>query len=213
MAEGSPTLRINRVAVPIGNLGFGQRAAIWVQGCTIACPGCIARHTWNRKGGEVMPVAELAELIELLEARGDRLDGLTISGGEPLEQADPVFELVHTLRNRAWLGPDRDVLVYSGLEAHELDRRFGSRLEAFDVIVAGPYLDDNSSDGLMGSRNQQVLAMTELGQKRYSGVAQPRRPMEGLSNGDVVLLSGIPDADTNARFASLLAEYGLRMVR
>lgn len=43
-------IAINKIHFPVSTLGFGQRLGIWFQGCSIRCPGCISRDTWE--GGE-----------------------------------------------------------------------------------------------------------------------------------------------------------------
>ena len=146
-ADPPAMIRLNRIAMPVASLGFGNRAVIWVQGCTIGCLGCISRHTWNRKGGEEIAVEALIELLGRQEARIGTLDGLTISGGEPMEQAEAVFALVKELRERNWLDSTRDVLVYSGLSAASLNDRFGTQLGQFDAMVAGPFERDSPGQG------------------------------------------------------------------
>jgi hypothetical protein len=43
MTAGTTTLRLNRMHHPVTTLGYGTRAGIWVQGCTIGCPGSAPR--------------------------------------------------------------------------------------------------------------------------------------------------------------------------
>ena len=43
--------------------GPGERACIWVQGCSIQCPGCAVPWTWPKEGGTDHVVEELAETI------------------------------------------------------------------------------------------------------------------------------------------------------
>ena len=205
-------IRLNRIAMPVGSLGFGQRAVIWVQGCTIGCPGCISRHTWNRKGGEEIALDALIELLGRQEARSGPFDGLTISGGEPMEQAKAVFMLVERLRDRNWLGPTRDVLVYSGLGAAALNDRFGSRLDLFDAMVAGPFKRRIPGHGLAGSGNQRIIPLTALGQARYIGEPQALWPLEGVVNDDILLLAGVPHRGETEQFRILLEEQGVRLV-
>ena len=212
LADPFAAIRLNRIAMPVGSLGFGQRAVIWVQGCTIGCPGCISRHTWSRKGGEVLALDDLIELIGLQEARTGPLDGLTISGGEPMEQADAVFLLVEKLRDRNWLGHARDVLVYSGLGAAALSDRFGPQLGLFDAMVAEPFQRHILGHGLAGSGNQRIIPQTALGQARYISEPLARRPLEGVVNDDILLLAGVPLREETEQFRILLEGHGVRLV-
>ena len=203
------TIRLNRIAIPVGNLGYGRRAVIWVQGCTIACPGCISRHTWNRKGGEVMMVSELAELIQLSELRSGHLDGVTITGGEPSEQAGAVRTLVGLLRGDSWLGGARDVLLYSGREWADLVPLGLTESKLFDAVVAGPYVDALPRQTLAGSSNQQLVPLTPLGALRYTDSGDRPAPLEGVWDGDQLLLAGISSPADHAQFRKLLAENGI----
>ncbi|MBZ0237815.1 MAG: radical SAM protein, partial [Deltaproteobacteria bacterium] len=60
--------------------GPGTRFVIWMQGCSLGCPGCFNPTTHAPAGGELVDTAAL--LAEVAATRG--LDGLTLSGGEPL---------------------------------------------------------------------------------------------------------------------------------
>lgn len=60
--------------------GIGKRMAIWFQGCSIQCPGCFNRQTWNPENGYYIDLEE----IRILLLKNSSLDGVTILGGEPL---------------------------------------------------------------------------------------------------------------------------------
>ncbi|WP_229770489.1 radical SAM protein [Halorhabdus sp. CBA1104] len=60
---------------------------VFTAGCTLRCPYC---H--NPELIDETPSLPEAELFAFLEARGDVLDGVVVSGGEPTLQADlPAF--------------------------------------------------------------------------------------------------------------------------
>ena len=61
------------------------RHAVWVQGCTLACPGCCNPELFPAAGGRWRAVSELrAELGEARALHG--VEGLTVLGGEASEQ-------------------------------------------------------------------------------------------------------------------------------
>lgn len=66
--------------------GPGQRAVIWVQGCTLGCPGCWNPLSHRRSTGTEWGIEELAGWLKSVRSRIE-ISGVTISGGEPLEQA------------------------------------------------------------------------------------------------------------------------------
>ncbi|MDR1119236.1 MAG: radical SAM protein [Bifidobacteriaceae bacterium] len=98
------TIEVNRVLAPVTALGPGRRLGLWVQGCSLRCPGCASRDTWLRGGGTTVAVTELAaDLADRVEAGS--LTGLTVTGGEPLDQAPALKRLIIEWRGR--LAPPR----------------------------------------------------------------------------------------------------------
>ena len=75
--------------------GPGVRAAIWVQGCSLGCPGCFNPDTHPFAGGELLAVDDLFRRILAL---GDAIEGITVSGGEPLQQRRPLLALLQRVR-------------------------------------------------------------------------------------------------------------------
>jgi pyruvate formate lyase activating enzyme len=75
--------------------GPGIRFLIFTQGCPLRCLYCHNPDTWKRKGGEEVTAHEIIEKARtyknyLLASGG----GITITGGEPLFQADFVQALL-----------------------------------------------------------------------------------------------------------------------
>jgi anaerobic ribonucleoside-triphosphate reductase activating protein len=131
--------------------GPGVRAALWLQGCTLGCPGCFNPATHAAAG----PETPVAELVERILAEGDAIEGLTVSGGEPFEQPDGLHALLAAVRARSGLS----VLVFSGLTLEELQARpLGPEtLALIDVLIDGRYLaGERLGRGLRGSSNQRI---------------------------------------------------------
>src|SRR5262245_49781002 len=72
--------------------GPHERFAVWVQGCSLACPGCCNPELFERGRGWAIAVDELLEQV-LAAARVHAIEGLTVLGGEPLEQLPALIEL------------------------------------------------------------------------------------------------------------------------
>ncbi len=133
--------------------GPGLRAVVWVQGCTLACKGCFNPET-HASGGEAVEVAELLHWLDGL----DDVDGLTVSGGEPLQQALGVRDLLAGARARGL-----STLVFSGYTLAEIEAMaHGSAILAtLDVLVAGRYVPArHQGSALIGSANQQLHLMS-----------------------------------------------------
>jgi len=157
---------VSRLHHPVLTLGPGRRLGIWVQGCSIHCPGCMARDTWEPVGdGERVPVASVIEWAR--QAPPGEVDGITISGGEPFDQPQALGALVRELRR--WFDPDRvDVLVYSGYRFPTLEERHGDVVASVDAVIAGPYQRrDGEQLRWRGSANQRLVTVSDLGRRRY----------------------------------------------
>jgi uncharacterized protein YchJ/organic radical activating enzyme len=136
--------------------GPGVRAVLWLQGCTLGCPGCFARETHGRQGHEVA-VDEMFAYIAML---GGRIEGVTISGGEPLQQFRPLLRLLARIREETSLS----VLLLTGYSWEEIVRMPGAAAlrERVDVLLAGRYERDlRIGHGLRGSSNKTLHLFTD----------------------------------------------------
>jgi anaerobic ribonucleoside-triphosphate reductase activating protein len=130
---------------------------IWFQGCGLGCPGCFNPATHPHAGGFRVGVGEL---LRRIGQRGDEIEGVTVSGGEPFEQGRGLLALVRGLRSTTGLG----VLVFSGLTIEEIrNRPLGEEvLERIDALVAGRFVARLAPGrGLRGSSNQRVHLLSE----------------------------------------------------
>lgn len=139
-------------AFPVEGLGPGRRVVLWVRGCSLRCPGCLAPELWMHSQKREPVDAVAAWLGPLLPGT----DGLTVSGGEPFEQAEPLARLLRLLRRDL----EFDVTVYSGYRLDELRRRgrgAQALLSLADLLVDGRY-ENNPPQTLpwRGSDNQDV---------------------------------------------------------
>lgn len=218
--DGRAVLRLNRTHYPVTVLGPGVRAGIWVQGCTIGCSGCVARDTWAPGGGAAVPVEAVLEWLHGLDGR---IDGVTVSGGEPFQQPAAVAGLLRGIadwrRDRA---EEIDVLVYSGYPWSRLSRtpRLAAVLDGCDAVIAGPYVARrNNGVALRGSDNQRLIPLTELGERRYRGpetgpdapeadTGAEQRMQVSVDAGRIYCI-GIPRAGDMDRLTEHLADAGV----
>lgn len=137
--------------------GPGARFVLWFQGCTLACPGCFNPDTHAAAGGQRHTVDAL---IDTIAAQGTAIEGVTLSGGEPLQQPEAALALVRAVRARTGLS----VLVFSGYTIDEIrDMPLGPALLAqLDVLVDGRYqAPARLGRGLRGSANQGIHLLSE----------------------------------------------------
>lgn len=105
--------------------GPGMRFVLFLSGCQMRCRYCHNPDTWDRKGGTLRTVdhvvAEIGKYAVFLKAAG----GLTVSGGEPLLQAEFVHEILRRCKEQYGLHTALDT---NGLLAQNLPD------EWFDVV-------------------------------------------------------------------------------
>ena len=95
--------------------GPGLRTVVFFQGCEIGCVGCWNLQSHAFHGPEVTVVDVLKQV---LQARQEHtLEGITFSGGEPMQQADSLLRLVQRLHHQA---PELSFGMFSGYAEHEL---------------------------------------------------------------------------------------------
>lgn len=202
-----PKLRISHTATEvIDTLGPGRRSVVWVQGCTIRCEGCIVPESWGDQVGQWEDPAELA--LKLL-ANSD--SNLTVSGGEPTEQAPAVSILLSEARR---LG--RTTWVYTGRRLEDLvadgDEEVLSLLSLTDVLVDGPYeLATAGGVGYRGSRNQRILRLTDAIPVGEARGGKPGKIEIRLDGNDSIWLIGIPEPGALTGMSAALAERGITL--
>jgi len=132
--------------------GPGERAVVWFQGCTLACPGCFNPATHAAGAGEATTVGAVLDRLALNRP----VDGLTISGGEPLAQPEALHALLAAFRARTGM----NTLVFSGHTLREIERLPAGPaiLPQIDLLVAGRFVAKQRLVGqpLLGSANQRL---------------------------------------------------------
>ena len=185
-------LRIHRVVHRTEAEGPGSRACVWVQGCSIRCDGCFNPGTWSPFSGQSVSPSSLA--VDLGRVEG--IEGLTIMGGEPFDQAEACATLAEGVRDFGL-----STMVFTGYRYEELfNRDNGARrlLAATDLLVDGPYIRDQPEihRPWIGSANQRFINLTT----RYQDVlidqlAHRNRVELRLTPSGVVMLNGMADQD------------------
>ena len=142
--------------------GPGLRYAVFVQGCSHACPGCHNPDSHAPDGGELMPIEAIMRDIR---ANG-LVHNVTLSGGEPFEQPRASAELARQLKAEGyglWVFTGyryEDLLARASQDGPEADA-IASLLDTADVLVDGPFVESQRSLDRhgRGSANQRILDM------------------------------------------------------
>lgn len=201
LADSQSRIRVNRLHFPVSTLGYGQRIALWLQGCSLGCPGCISRDTWEHDRGEIALSALITHLATwLVDA-----DGLTVSGGEPFEQPHALLELLQWWRKHH----SGDILVFSGHSWEYLQYRYADVLELIDVLISDPYqAEAGHSLPLRGSDNQRLHLLTALALDRYRALPS-KQALDLCWDGDRLWMAGIPHPDDLMHLSQKLQAHGL----
>lgn len=133
--------------------GPGIRFALFVQGCAHNCPGCHNPATHDYNGGEERDTDELIAALKSDPMTG----GVTLSGGEPFDQPEPLIEFSRAVKERGL-----ELAAYTGYLYEEILEGGGARrelLELCDVLIDGPFIMEqrNLDIRFKGSENQRII--------------------------------------------------------
>lgn len=159
-------MNIARILYPVQVLGPGSRVGIWFCGCSRACKGCSNPELWDQKPEYEISPSNIYELIQRIDA-SHTIDGFTISGGEPMDQAPALFELLELITKVS-----DDILIYTGYRIEELSARRDPAtdgvLKKASVLIDGAYIESqNNSSVLRGSSNQRIHVLNQKYEIQY----------------------------------------------
>ena len=193
--------------------GPGKRAVVWFQGCTLKCRGCWngATHSFEPPDNET----PLSLATWILAQSG--IEGVTFSGGEPMQQAGELLAAVAEIRRH---NTQLTFGMFTGYNLAELEEgRFAFRLgeqgpgtvkiapwvtepsEAvrcwrgisahLDFAVAGRFQESKltTATSMRSSSNQQL----HLFSNRYAESDFPRQSVEvRIRPGGLTTITGFP---------------------
>lgn len=147
-------MRFHKITTCDVNNGEGVRVTLWVAGCSHHCKGCQNPHTWDFKGGRPFEKEDKEHLFQ--ELAKPYIQGITLSGGDPLDSGKDIIKLVKEIRRTF---PDKDIWLYTGYTINEIYfSRNAEILTLIDVLVDGEFKIDQRDTTLAfrGSRNQKI---------------------------------------------------------
>ena len=152
--------------------GEGLRVVLWLSGCSHHCYNCQNPVTWDENDGLIFDESAKEELFRELDK--DYISGLTLTGGDPLHEAnlDGVLDLVNRFRLSL---PNKSIWIYSGytwnqvmnpivtsdfnMKRDNIIRKRQEIIKQCTVMVDGKYIDSQRDITLKwrGSINQKVI--------------------------------------------------------
>ena len=135
--------------LPINNIchsrinGPGNRLVIWVQGCKFNCKGCFNPETHPYTKEHLVDVVDLAKMIN----EDTQIEGITISGGEPLDYPKQIQSLLSNLEHRI------TTVIYSGYHYEDVvsDEDLMKVVKRADLSIIGRY-DSSLPHPYLGKR-------------------------------------------------------------
>jgi anaerobic ribonucleoside-triphosphate reductase activating protein len=113
--------------------------------------------TWDPDKGYEISVDDLVEKIRKVPD----IDGVTITGGEPLDQFEPVYSLCLKLREFT------SIFLTTGYHLYQIQRMKFKIMKVLDIICLGPFEMDKLCKGQWkGSSNQEVIFLTRVGRNQ-----------------------------------------------
>lgn len=187
--------------------GPGNRAVLWFQGCSLGCKGCWNPETHAFHQRNQVSIGEIQDWIKGLKD----VEGITLSGGEPMQQSQYLYVLIAWIREHR---PDLTIGMYTGYNKKELengkfkwkpsqdvewilgsDTLWNAIKANLDFAVVGRYVESMAchDEPLRGSKNQEVLFFTD----RYSESSLSPQIAEITVSGEdsLIQITGYPTVE------------------
>lgn len=140
--------------------GPGIRMVIFTQGCKHNCKNCHNPETHDINGGYDIEIDEIISMID----KNPLLDGITLSGGDPLLQIEESLELAKKVKDKKL-----NIILYTGYKFEDilLDLKENSilreLLNQIDILIDGKYIEEEKDLLLKfrGSKNQRIINVKE----------------------------------------------------
>lgn len=137
--------------------GPGIRTSIFVIGCSLNCKGCFNKEYQFKNAGKMWTKVE--EDVVLKNLSLSHVSGLSVLGGEPLEQDENLLNLLKRAKKEA----KKDIWLWTGYYYENLNKQQKLVLNYVDVLVDGPFEIENKNLNLKfrGSSNQRILDLNK----------------------------------------------------
>ena len=199
--------KLNRIQYPVYNLGKGSRIGIWVQGCSLACKGCISKTLQTKTGGKNIKIEHLIK--EIVKVNQD-FSGITITGGEPFQQSKQLIAFSASVKKMTNL----EIYVFSGYSLNELVQLFPDKLflKYIDFLLDGRYEHDkHDNNNVKGSTNQRLYKFENNKAVLKDKYFESNKVSIKVDNDMQVYLSGIPKKNELNKLSEHIKESGINL--
>ena len=170
--------------------GPGVRSVVYFQGCDLGCAGCWNPATHAFVGAE-RSIDDVA--TQILGVVG--IDGVTFSGGEPMQQASALVTLMSILKAHR---PSLSIGMYSGYSERELDASAVWRdvCRHLDFAVLGRFVAAKPSSLPLRTSANQILRL--FSGRYHEEDFQPQECEVQIAQDGLVQITGFPLAGSPA---------------
>ena len=179
---------IARIVYPVEVLGPGKRIGIWFCGCPRRCKGCSNPELWEFQERYKVEFSVIKNLMLQISSQ-HRVDGFTLTGGDPLYQFEAFRQIVDFVSDIS-----NDILVYTGYTMSELT---GKNLDNIAVLIDGTYIEErNNGCILRGSDNQQIYILNNSLKEKYENyLSTAQNQIQNFATVDGYISVGIHNKD------------------
>ena len=147
-------------------------------------------------------------IIKLIEriTEHHKVDGFTITGGDPFEQAEDLEKLVNYLSTIT-----QDIIIYSGYKFDYLNDKHHSILEKIAVLIDGEYIEEKNENCFMkGSTNQNIIVLNQSYKDMYDNyLINGENEIQNFTTTDGVISVGIHRRGYEQELNDLMNKMGL----
>ena len=138
--------------------GPGVRVSLFVSGCTLRCKGCFNEESWDFNAGNLFTDETLKKILHAMD--DDFVEGLSLLGGDPMEEAnrETVLSIVKAVREK--FGQTKNIWLWTGRRREKIED--SPILDYIDTLVDGPFIEHLKVEGKglwYGSSNQRVIEL------------------------------------------------------
>lgn len=199
---------VARILYPVNVLGPGNRIGIWFNGCNHHCPGCSNPELWEQQERYRTTLEILMKLIGRV-CEIQKVDGFTLTGGDPFAQPDALAQLLPELRQYT-----EDILVYTGFEYSEVLNNYPELVSQVGVLIDGKYIQEQNTGAILrGSDNQKIIIINDQLADRYRNyLATAQNEIQNFTALDGVISVGIHRPGYENQVDTLLRGKGLENI-
>ena len=175
--------------MPENPFGPGDRLAIWIRGCKKRCFNCANPELQLFNPNSEVSMTVIKEMISKIDKK---IDGITITGGEPFCQAKDLFEIITFM-----LEITDDILIFTGYskkEIYDLNNDYAIKcIEKATVVIYGEYVDElnDNHTPLIASSNQVIEFHNPKINNKYINYMNNGRIIENFYYNDNLISVGI----------------------